>query len=92
MCFRDILTCSYFNAKMINLGLHFGGRLVAEMLSRYDLGSTYELYVTILAPFSGILFLAVFLTPFWLQSSPQISGRRREGRGSGAMGKCHLET
>ena len=96
MCFRDILTCCYFDAKMIHFGPPVGGRLGAKMLPKSILAQVGRPYVAILALFWEvpffILFRAGFLTPFWLQSPPQKWGRRHGSYTSGGMGKCHLGT
>ena len=96
MCFRDILTYCYFNAKMIHFGPPVGGRLGAKMLPKSILAQVGRPYVAILALFWEVPFFilchAVFLTPFNLQSPPQIRGRRHGGYTSGGMGKCHLGT
>ena len=82
MCFRDILTCCYFNAKMIHFEPPVGGRLGAKMLPKSILAQVERPYVAILALFWEVPFFilchAVFLTPFNLQSPPQIRGRRHE--------------
>ena len=82
MCFRDILTCCYFNAKMIHFGAPVGGRLGAKMLPKSILAQVGRPYVAILALFWEvpffILFHVGFLRPFWLQSLPQ-TGVRRHG-------------
>ena len=64
MCFRDILTCCYFNAKMIHFGPPVGGRLGAKMLPKSILAQVGKPYVAILALFWEVPFFILFRVVF----------------------------
>ena len=64
MCFRDILTCCYFNAKMIYFGPPVGGRLGAKMLPKSILTQVGRPCVAILALFWEVSFLFFFILFF----------------------------